>query len=465
MPKTAKIYATGMILLGCAAMLVALSRWGSVDPGPLAIYLAATLIASAVKFRLPGLQGTHSACALFILFGVAHFSAPEVMLAGLGSAVVGSLWNAKKRPTLLQVAFNAANVCLSVGACCLVASRVFGGATSRPDVMALLAALYFAINTIIVSGILSLLQGKGLGAVWEAWYLDWFPYYIAGAALVGLLGTSLHRLDPQAWLVLPPLIYLIHFYAGLSLRRNSTDASGGAEKAILIPRLSWSYLGIVIALGSAVVGDALLHWQTANGARFLAFLVAAAALATWKVRLPGMNGALSVNFVIALVAITELSLSETVMISAIGALVQSMWKPKVQPKLVQVLFNISCQAVASSLAFHACRTWLEPITSQSLVISVTMATAIMYAAVSLMVAGALHLVEKQPLQAIWGNCFYWSFPYFLVGTVASGLMLFTTRTLGWQSSLLVLPALAMVYVSYRLQIRQAVGSTTELTAA
>lgn len=464
MPKAAKIYATGIIVLGCAAMVVALSRWGSVDPGPLAIYLAATLIASVVKFPLPGIQGTHSACALFILFGVAHFSAPEVMLAGLASAVVGSLWTAKKRPTLLQVAFNAANVCLAVGACCVVASMVFGGAASRPAVMALLAALYFAINTIIVSGILSLLQGKGLASVWEAWYLDWFPYYIAGAALAGLLGKGGHPLDPQAWLVLPPLLYLIHFYAGLSQRQNNTDVSGGAKQAPFNPGLSWSYLGIVIALGGAALGYALLHWHTDNGARFFGFLVAAVALATWKVRLPAMNGALSVNFVIALVAITELSLSETVLISAVGALVQSMWKPKVQPKLVQVLFNISCQVVASSLAFYICRTWLQVDPGQSLVASVTMATAIMYAAVSLMVAGALHLVENQPLQAIWRNCFYWSFPYFLVGTVASGLMLITTRTLGWQSSLLVLPALAMVYVSYRLHLRQSGSASTPAAA-
>ena len=58
-----------------------------------------------------------------------------------------------------------------------------------------------------------------------------FPYYLIGTALVGLtpsFGNSVgQRVDGEAWLILLPLVYLVHFYVGptYAVARISPDTT------------------------------------------------------------------------------------------------------------------------------------------------------------------------------------------------------------------------------------------------
>ncbi len=81
--------------------------------------------------------------------------------------------------------------------------------------MALVACVYFAVNTSLVSGVLALVAGKRLAETSEAWYLWSFPYYLIGSTLVGLLSISAETRHLEGWLILAPLLYLVHFFMGL----------------------------------------------------------------------------------------------------------------------------------------------------------------------------------------------------------------------------------------------------------
>ena len=82
-----------------------------------------------------------------------------------------------------------ANLILSIGLCFLVAHGLAGRGLPghQPAVLALIACVFFVINTVLVSGVLSLLQGSPMKEVCQQWYLWSFPYYLIGAAVVGLL--------------------------------------------------------------------------------------------------------------------------------------------------------------------------------------------------------------------------------------------------------------------------------------
>src|SRR5205085_8790502 len=106
---------------------------------------------------------------------------------------------------------------LSVSACGLAGRYALPSGSSAKSAagMAMIAFLYFVVNTVLVSGILSLLQGKRLTEVWRQWY-DWsFPYYLIGAVLVGLIPVGGVVPPPQAWLILLPMTYMVHFFLGL----------------------------------------------------------------------------------------------------------------------------------------------------------------------------------------------------------------------------------------------------------
>ena len=191
---------------------------------------------------------------------------------------------------------------------------------------------------------------------------------------------------------------------------------------------------------------AIAEFQPVSG-----YLVMALLAGTCKVRLPRLTSTISVSFVIILVAIAELGYAEAIWLSASVAVVQTLWRARRQPKPIRIAFNTANLVLSTSAAFFVCRTVLDLAPSGLLPVLLMLATALLYASNSAMVAAVLCLAEDKPMRDIWQQCYFWSFPYYLVGAAVSGLMVATVRSAGWPFSFLVLPILTMIYISYRLQ--------------
>ena len=462
MTAAAKAYISCVIAAGGLVLAASLGNWSSPDPRLWAVYLLLAVAASIVKLRLPGMDGTYSLNFLFLLYGIAHFSLGETVIAGCAGAVAQSLLNARKRPSLVQVLFNIANLTLSVGACFVVARGwlAAGMAQYLPAVLAVVACAYFIINTVLVSGVLSLVQNKPIGEVWREWYVWSFPYYMIGVTLVGLFPSPARVVPGEAWLILLPLLYLVHFFLRLVEWHTSSPAIGNQPNAPL-PRAARMYVGGVVAAGVILLVAAAHCWQPQSPLRFLSYLVLATVASTLKIRFPFMRGTLTPGFVLVLVAIAELSVAETtVMAAAIGA-VQLLWRPARRPMLAQVLFNPACLALSAASAHAVSRVVLAPWLGHSVVGLLVAATLVLYGSNSLMMATVLALVDGKPLSGVLQLCYFWSLPYYLVGAAAAGIMTATSRTADWPPSLLVLPLMGLVYVSYRVQVQQALDRSRQ----
>ena len=65
----------------------------------------------------------------------------------------------------------------------------------------------------LVSGVLSLVQGESFFAVWQQCYLWSFPYYLAGAAIAGLaVATNQSAGWVMSLLILPPMYFVYMFF-------------------------------------------------------------------------------------------------------------------------------------------------------------------------------------------------------------------------------------------------------------
>ncbi len=79
-----------------------------------------------------------------------------------------------------------------------------------------------------------------------------------------------------------------------------------------MPKTAKYYIGINVAFGFALLAATLIWFsQSPDVARYLACLSLACIASTMKVRLPGLHGTISVNFVFILMAVTQFSLGET----------------------------------------------------------------------------------------------------------------------------------------------------------
>ena len=98
---------------------------------------------------------------------------------------------------------------------------------------------------------------------------------------------------------------------------------------------------------------AFSHWQSNDPVKFVCYLIAALLASSLKVRLPGIEGTLSVNFLFTLLGILELSLPETLLIGWSARWRSSIGSRRDRLKLVQLVFNLSQVTVSSAVAYGA----------------------------------------------------------------------------------------------------------------
>lgn len=144
-----------------------------------------------------------------------------------------------------------------------------------------------------------------------------------------------------------------------------------------------------------------------------------------------------------------MSFTETAFIAALVGLVQVLWRPVRRPVPAQVMFNPACLALSAAFAWFVSRVLLDPWLGHSVIGLVVVSTLVLYGSNTVIIAVMLALVDGKPLGRIWQVCYFWSLPYYLVGAAAAGVMTAVSRTADWPPSLLVLPLMGMVYVSYR----------------
>jgi len=114
-------------------------------------------------------------------------------------------------------------------------------------------------------------------------------------------------------------------------------------KLLIFP---WIVTGMAL-----LVGALALDFRFPKPARFLTCLVLALLGSTFKIRLPRMQGTLSISFVLALIAIAQMTLTEALVMGVLATLVQCLWRARKRPPLLQVLFNVSTLVVSVVLSF------------------------------------------------------------------------------------------------------------------
>jgi diguanylate cyclase (GGDEF)-like protein/putative nucleotidyltransferase with HDIG domain len=238
----------------------------------------------------------------------------------------------------------------------------------------------------------------------------------------------------------------------LLARLEQSAASPGKRSDEAMSTGTKLFVGITVSIGMLVLCSALWHWQSADLARFTCYLAVAVLASSLKVQLPGIDGTMSVNFLFILLGVMELSLPETLLIGCTATLVQSVWHARNRLDPVKVLFNVfGMMANASALCYFSYHV-LDGRVGSNRPILLMAAAMVFFLANTLPISVVIALTESKSSRKVWKECYFWSFPYYLVGAAAVGLVGVINQRAGWQTSLLVLPVIYWVYRSYRLYL-------------
>ena len=166
--------------------------------------------------------------------------------------------------------------------------------------------------------------------------------------------------------------------------------------------------------------------------------------------LPGITGTLSVNFLFILIGVLELSFTETLTLGAVSMLAQSVFPER--PKAIQVTFNVCAGAMSTALAYIVYHHPLANLVFGIRPILLGVAATVYFIANAGSIAMVISLTERRPLHRILVDCYFWSFPYYLVGAGIAGSIAWLNQTFNWETSLLLVPAVYFIYRSYRLYL-------------
>lgn len=223
MPNTAKAYIAFVIAAGTALLAVAGASWSTSNRMQFFVYLGLAALASTLKIRIPGIEGTVSPSFLFLLLAMSACQFSEVVVIAFASAIAQSLWASSKRPRLVQLAFSAAALMLSSSVAYQLSHRLFVGSGAEFSVSRVILAgsLYLPLNSALVSIVISLVAGQRLSEVLARCYESVFPYFVGGIASAALI-TGFYA-DYNVWkgaLALVPVVVFSYVYS--TARANGT---------------------------------------------------------------------------------------------------------------------------------------------------------------------------------------------------------------------------------------------------
>jgi len=221
---------------------------------PFLCYLALALLSSGFKVKLPGVTTTMSVSFLFILMSILELGLQQTMLLGLGSALVQIYWNARKRPVLYQVWFNLAVIAISISGANLMfhssAAQFLGGSLAVKLLLA--TGAYFLLNTMPVACAISLIDRKGLAAVWKECYFWSFPYYLLNATVVCAVHWVNLNLGWEFSLLTIPVAWVLYRSYYLYIGRLETEKERVEQEKLHVEQINALHLRTIETLALAI---------------------------------------------------------------------------------------------------------------------------------------------------------------------------------------------------------------------
>ncbi|HLJ28859.1 MAG TPA: hypothetical protein VKY85_19270 [Candidatus Angelobacter sp.] len=203
-----KAFIALVVVCGAAVLVSSLARCTFPNWTGFLVLLAAALVASRLKVKMPGVTGSMSVNLPFILVAVAEMNTAEALLIGCLSALAQCLPAEGKKFNWTRGIFNFANMALAIGVTRLLyTSAALGSAISSQSLLlAVAAAGYYAVNSLPVAIVIALTENKNALRAWAAMLQLSYPYYLASAGVAGIALTASAHAGWQVPVLLLPLM-------------------------------------------------------------------------------------------------------------------------------------------------------------------------------------------------------------------------------------------------------------------
>ncbi len=206
------------------------------------------------------------------------------------------------------------------------------------------------------------------------------------------------------------------------------------------------FAGFITFLGFAYIAGALFYFHAEKPANF-ALYVATGFIAAVFMQRKGLDQTnFSVNLFLVPIGILELTLSETILLSIIGATVSLVTTKGIRRRLdsVTILANEATAAAAASFAYSS----LINMSGRTAAIGLFAASSAYFVTRTFPKALQAAISQGRRVGSVWKENF-WSFPFYMVGGSTAGFLSIRNSFVHWEMCLLVSPVLYALYRAHR----------------
>jgi hypothetical protein len=218
-------------------------------------------------------------------------------------------------------------------------------------------------------------------------------------------------------------------------------------------RLTQMFIAVMVLAAIATTVYAGLASHALHSSYALAVLALAAATSRMKIKLPGIEGNMSVNLPFLLMAVVNLSAVEAVFIATVSTVVQCWPQANGKLKPEQMLFNVSMMAFATGMANLIWNAAKVSWASESLMLASS--TTAFFLGQTVPVASIIKLTQGAGMRRVWLSIVQLSFPYYVVSAGVTSMVNLVGHRFGWQAALVVFPVMYGIHHSYRLYFARA----------
>jgi putative nucleotidyltransferase with HDIG domain len=215
-----------------------------------------------------------------------------------------------------------------------------------------------------------------------------------------------------------------------------------------VPTRARPFVFLVCAGGVLCLLTGSYPWHSSHSLLFPSYLLLTVVASALKTVLPGSEGTVSVNFVFFLVGICGMTISETLALAVVATVVQCFWRTKKRLSFIHFAFNLAQLSLAITAAYWTYIVLFAHVFHSKAPLPLLVAAIVFYLLNSIPVATVVALADNTSVLQKWDTGYSWTFPYYLIGAAIAGLIQFVNRLAGWEMSILVLPAVYVIYRSY-----------------
>lgn len=215
----------------------------------------------------------------------------------------------------------------------------------------------------------------------------------------------------------------------------------------------------VIVAGLSLLAYACISFRGLDPYHYGCIVLLASAASGFTISMPGISGSLTANFLFILYSLVAFSWSETVVMASFLSLMQSLamiasgrrWS---KARWEQIVFNVALAGLSSSVAYAAAELSVFHGAYFESSVRLFAGAIALFISNNLPAAFMIARQDRKRFRQVWRECFMWAMPYYILGAAASGLGLVAKDHVGWQTALMIVPILYLVYRSYRLYLAQ-----------